>query len=177
MRKTSSTCFLRSHLWKVNKIILVVDFFTFHFRKIHLPVILFSTAALYLILCCAAVWWIIWWSLLRHREAPTLTKQSKTHILKWNSVACCRCWTLARVWPSQMSLQRRRRRAVCGGSSCPQAQWRAPCPAQGRLRWTGWRCSCRCVGAFMKAFHIPSVVCQGRLIFQLLTSISDILVP
>lgn len=79
--------------------------------------------------------------------------------LKWSKTlpgmkvfVLCRCWTLVRVSPSQMSLPRRRRRAVCGGSSCPRGPWRAPCPVRVRLRWTGWRCSCRCVTTFLKDF-------------------------
>lgn len=151
--------FLRTHLWKGQQNDSDSPFTSEKSIFNSFSLVLWGTTAVYLIICCAAVLCVIWRSLLCHREAPTLTKQSKTHILKWSSVACCRCWTLARVWLSQMSLQRRRRRAVCGGSSCPQAPWRAPCPVQGRLRWTGWRCSCRCVRAFTKAFHIPSVVC------------------
>lgn len=42
-----------------------------------------------------------------------------------------------------MSSQKRRRRVVCGGSSCLQARWQGQCRAQEQLLWTEWKCLCR----------------------------------
>ncbi|CAF88727.1 unnamed protein product [Tetraodon nigroviridis] len=47
------------------------------------------------------------------------------------------CWTLATVWPSQMSLRRRRRAQASGGSTWWQVQRRGLSVAPAPPLWTG----------------------------------------
>lgn len=60
-----------------------------------------------------------------------------------NACLTSRCWTLVRVCPSRMSLQRKRSGQTSGGSSWLQVQWQVLFLARVQPLWTDSRSSCR----------------------------------